>query len=77
MVYSGTWEKLIHEKNQKSKTHDTVPLTNSTTIMGLLKCLKRPFCEILVIKVLRTFTVLKCGSPGTYLDGLELYLDCP
>ncbi len=35
-------------------------LTNSTTLL-LQECLKRPFCEILVIKVLRTFTVLKRG----------------
>jgi hypothetical protein len=25
MVYSGAWGKLIHEKNQKSKSRDTVP----------------------------------------------------
>ncbi len=26
MVYSGAWGKLIHEKNQKKKSRDTVPL---------------------------------------------------
>ncbi len=26
MVYSGAWGKLIHEKNQKQKSRDTVPL---------------------------------------------------
>jgi hypothetical protein len=27
MVYSGAWGKLIHEKNQKQKSRDTVSLT--------------------------------------------------
>jgi hypothetical protein len=30
MVYSGAWGKLIHEKNQKQKSRDTVPLNVST-----------------------------------------------
>ena len=37
MVYSGAWGKLIHEKNQKQKSHDTVPLREIMNLSGSLK----------------------------------------
>jgi hypothetical protein len=36
IVYSGAWGKLIHEKNQKQKSRDTVPLSKQKALVERL-----------------------------------------
>ncbi len=35
MVYSGAWEKLIHEKTRSRKSRDTVPLNLFSAGIGV------------------------------------------
>jgi hypothetical protein len=46
MLFSGAWGKLIHEKNLKQKSRDTVPLILLFTAKMYCKvCPKRPFSQ--------------------------------
>jgi hypothetical protein len=69
MEYSGAWGKLIHEKNQKQKSRDTVPLRDGTLLPSSFRY---TVVYVEYICKYRASASLRRGSDS--LAKLEIYL---